>query len=131
MTHLQGLRADFDALMAVRGEVLKALEVARQEKMIGSGLESVVTIHAPEDRFPLLERYQKDLRYLFIVSGVDLKRASGNTGNALRVEVSKAPGQKCERCWNYSVRVGESQRYPTLCERCVPVVEELEGREGN
>src|SRR5262245_47232105 len=130
MTHLQGLRADFDALMAVRGELLKALEVARQEKMIGSGLESVVTIHAPEDRFPLLERYQKDLRYLFIVSGVELKRLDGgNRGAALRVEVSKAPGKKCERCWSYSVRVGESQRYPTLCERCVAVLEEIEGRQ--
>jgi len=132
MTHLQGLRADFDALMAVRSEVLKALEVARQEKMIGSGLESVVTIHAPEDRFPLLQRYQKDLRFLFIVSGVELKRTeNGNTGTELRVEVSKAPGKKCERCWNYSVRVGENQRYPTLCERCVAVLEEIEGHKDN
>ena len=100
--------------------------------MIGSGLESVVTIHAPEDRFPLLERYQNDLRFLFIVSGVELKRMEdGNTGAALRVEVSKAPGKKCERCWNYSVHVGESQRYPTLCERCVAVLDEIEGHKGN
>jgi isoleucyl-tRNA synthetase len=40
--------------------------------------------------------------------------------------VRRADGQKCERCWNYSVRVGESARYPTVCERCVEALEEIE-----
>jgi len=127
MAHLPGLRADVDALRLVRDEVLKALEIARQEKLIGTGLEAMVTIHAPAEPYRLLERYRNDLRYLFIVSGVELKAApEGNAGAPLRVEVSKAPGTKCERCWNYSVQVGESRRYPTVCERCLAVLEEME-----
>jgi isoleucyl-tRNA synthetase len=112
--------------MLVRDDALKALEVARQEKLIGSGLEAVITIHAPEDRYRLLQRYAKDLRFLFIVSGVEIKNSvTGNSGTALRVEVSKAPGKKCERCWNYSVMVGKNARYPGLCERCVAALEEM------
>jgi len=45
----------------------------------------------------------------------------------LRVEVNMAPGKKCERCWNYSVHVGESQRYPNVCERCLAALIEIEG----
>jgi isoleucyl-tRNA synthetase len=127
MAHLPGLRADVDSLRLVRDEVLKALEIARQEKLIGTGLEAMVTIHAPAEPYRLLERYRNDLRYLFIVSAVELKAApEGNAGAPLRVEVSKASGTKCERCWNYSVHVGESRRYPTVCERCLAVLEELE-----
>src|SRR5215469_16009481 len=126
LTHLPALRADFDSLMLVRDDALKALEVARQEKLIGSGLEAVITIHAPEDRYRLLQRYAKDLRFLFIVSGVEIKNSvTGNSGTGLRVEVSKAPGKKCERCWNYSVLVGKNARYPGLCERCVAALEEM------
>jgi isoleucyl-tRNA synthetase len=121
------LRSDFSSILAVRDEVLKALEVARKEKLIGSGLEAVVRIEAPESLYPLLERYGSDLRFFFIVSGVELKRMPGGNGNvALRVEVTKAPGSKCERCWNYSVEVGKNRRYPTVCERCSAVLEEIE-----
>ncbi len=123
----QALRADFDSLMAVRGEAMKALEVARKEKLIRSGLEAAVTIHASDNTYRLLDRYRNDLRFLLIVSGVEIKNAPAGNGNIpLRVEVGKAPGKKCERCWNYSTEVGRSQRYPTMCERCLPVLEELE-----
>jgi isoleucyl-tRNA synthetase len=127
LSHLQARRADFDALMAVRNEALKTLEVARQEKLIRSALEAVVTFYAPESLYQLMERYRNDLRFLLIVSGVELKPAAEGNGNApLRVEVSKAPGQKCERCWNYSTHVGESERYPTVCERCLEALKEIE-----
>jgi isoleucyl-tRNA synthetase len=123
----QRLGADFEVLRAVRDDVLKALEIARQEKLIGSGLEAVVTIQAPDERYRLLERYQNDLRFLFIVSGVELKAApEGNAEAPVNVIVSKAPGKKCERCWNYSVHVGESRRYPTVCERCLAALAEIE-----
>jgi isoleucyl-tRNA synthetase len=119
--------ADFDSLMAVRGEVTKALEVARKEKLIGSGLEAVVSVQAPENLYRLLDRYRDDLRFLWIVSGVEVKNTlEGNGNTPLRVEVSKAPGKKCERCWNYSLEVGKNLRYPALCERCVAALEELE-----
>jgi isoleucyl-tRNA synthetase len=63
------------------------------------------------------------LRYFFIVSRVSLVKVDSGETN---VKVRRADGQKCERCWNYSVRVGESARYPTVCERCVEALEEIE-----
>jgi isoleucyl-tRNA synthetase len=44
----------------------------------------------------------------------------------LEVAVQRADGAKCERCWNYSTHVGESTDYPTLCERCVAALHEIE-----
>jgi isoleucyl-tRNA synthetase len=121
------VKADFDTLMKVRDEVNKALEVPRKEKIIGTGLEAAVTIHAPQDIYNLLEKYNSDIRFLLLVSKTDIKLAgSGNPDAGLHVDVTKAPGEKCERCWNYSTQVGKSERYPTLCERCLAVLEELE-----
>jgi isoleucyl-tRNA synthetase len=118
---------DFETLMKVRDAALKALEIARQEKTIGSALEAVVTISAPDELVPLLQRYRNDLRFLLIVCGLEVKAGSGGNGNTpLHVLVEKAPGQKCERCWNYSTRVGENERYPTVCERCLAALEEIE-----
>ena len=123
----QTLQADFEALLAVRDEALKALEIARQEKLIGRSEEAVVTVHAPASLYSVVDRYRNDLRFLLIVSGVDVQHASSGNGNTpLHVEVSKAPGGKCERCWNQSVHVGESERYPTVCERCLAALEEIE-----
>ena len=127
LRYVETLKADFQSLLGIREEALKALEVARQQKQIGSGLEAVVTIHAPDSLYPLLERYYGDLRYLLIVSGVEIKHAASGNGNTpLHVEVSRAPGKKCERCWNYSVQVGTDERYPTVCERCLAALEEIE-----
>src|SRR5579864_364850 len=126
----QALQADFTSLLAVRDEALKALEIARKEKMIGTALEAVITIHAPENLYRLLDRYRGDLRYFLIVSGVELKSApGGNRSTPLRVDVSKAPGSKCERCWNYSTEVGKDARYPTVCERCSAALKEIEGED--
>jgi isoleucyl-tRNA synthetase len=127
LEHKQAVRADFDRLLAVRAEALKALEIARKEKLIGRSEEAVVRIQAPDDVYKLLERYRTDLRFLLIVSGVTIEHsAEGNGSTPLHVEVSKAPGQKCERCWNYSTQVGSNERYPTVCERCLATLGELE-----
>ncbi|HZZ15737.1 MAG TPA: zinc finger domain-containing protein, partial [Candidatus Sulfotelmatobacter sp.] len=75
--------------------------------------------------YSLLARYQEQLRYLFIVSAVTVTKAAGNGTGAVHVEVKKADGAKCERCWNYSPRVGEDKEYPTVCERCSAVLKEL------
>jgi isoleucyl-tRNA synthetase len=42
------------------------------------------------------------------------------------IAVNRAPGEKCERCWNYSIHVGEDKSYPTVCERCSAVLAEIE-----
>jgi isoleucyl-tRNA synthetase len=121
------LQRDWQTLLSVRDEALKVLEAARAEKRIGSSLEAQVHLSAPESVFSLLERYRDQLRYLFIVSDVVLEKAPTRNGDAgLTIEVSKAPGEKCERCWNYSIHVGEDKVYPTVCERCSAVLAEIE-----
>ena len=120
------LESDWDTLLSVRSEVLKALEAARVEKLIGGGLEAQVHLSASEILYPVLDRYRGDLRYIFIVSDVELEKAPAVNGDAgLKVTVAKAPGEKCERCWNYSIHVGEDKEYPTVCERCSAVLREI------
>jgi len=121
------LRTDWEHLRVVRDVVLKRLEDARNSKEIGGSLEAQVTVTASEAVHAVLSRYQDQLRYLFIVSAVELKAApSGNGAGEVKVEVMRASGQKCERCWNYSPRVGEDPAYPTVCERCSAVLKQLE-----
>src|SRR5579863_4717024 len=119
---------DWKGLRAVRDEVLKALEAARNNKLIGTGLEAQVSITASDPAYSLLKRYEPQLRYLFIVSQVTLAQGSGNGSGGVHVEVKKADGVKCDRCWNYSTHVGEDRNYPTVCERCSAVLKELEAR---
>jgi isoleucyl-tRNA synthetase len=118
---------DWASLRSVRNEVLKALEEARNNKLIGTGLEAQVTITASDPIYSLLQRYAGQLRYLFIVSQVTLVQGSGNGTGGVHVEVKKADGAKCERCWNYSTHIGDDKIYPTVCERCSTVLKELEG----
>jgi isoleucyl-tRNA synthetase len=125
------LSSDWRALFAVREEVLKSLELARQDKLIGTSLEAEVRIRAPRSTLELLSRYESQLRGLFIVSSVVLASDDSGNGTApVRVEVSKAPGEKCERCWNYSTHVGEDKNYPTVCERCSAALAEIESLTG-
>jgi isoleucyl-tRNA synthetase len=117
---------DWEKLRVVREEVLKALEEARNQKMIGTGLEAQVTIAATDPVYSLLARYADQLRYVFIVSAVQLEKAAGNGSTGISVTVNKAVGKKCERCWNYSTHVGADQVYPTVCERCSAVLRDIE-----
>jgi isoleucyl-tRNA synthetase len=118
---------DWTTLRAARDEVLKALEEARNNKLIGTGLEAQVILSASDPVYSVLSRHADQLRYLFIVSAVTLTRGSGNGTGGLHVEVKKADGAKCERCWNYSTHVGEDKEYPTVCERCSAVLKEIGG----
>ncbi len=115
------LQNDWAELMRIRGEVLKALEEARNSRLMGGSLEAALTLGAAGPSYRVLSQYEKDLRALFIVSGVRLEQNS-----ELRVTVSKAEGQKCERCWNYSVHVGEDPVYPKVCERCSAALAAME-----
>jgi isoleucyl-tRNA synthetase len=117
---------DWTTLGSVRHEVLKKLEEARANNLIGGGLEAQVHLTAADPVYSVLSRYADQLRYLFIVSAVSLSQGTGNGSSGLHVEVSKADGEKCERCWNYSTHVGEDADYPTICERCSPRVKEIE-----
>ena len=117
------LLADWDRLLAVREEVLKALEIVRASGSIGNALEARVTLEAPADLTPLLRRYADSLHTLFIVSRVGLGRVESPTHesskiNGLRVGIDRAAGDKCERCWNVTEDVGSDSRFTSLCARC-------------
>jgi len=116
---------DWERLLGVREEVLKALEQARAAKLISGALEARVALAASGDARKLIEKYAASLPALFIVSQVELLPA-GSHPDGLRVEIKRADGAKCERCWNYSTHVGESADYPTFCERCVAALAEIE-----
>ena len=118
---------DWSSLRSVRDVVLKALEEARNNKLIGTGLEARVYLTASEPLYSVLKRYEGQLRYLFIVSAVKLAQGGGNGTDAVQVEVARADGAKCERCWNYSIYVGDDANYPSVCERCSAVLKEIGG----
>ncbi|HWB99366.1 MAG TPA: isoleucine--tRNA ligase [Bryobacteraceae bacterium] len=114
--------ANWDRLMAVRDSVLKSLEVARKDKFIGAPLEARVHLSANGSLYPLLEEYARELPALFIVSEVRLDRG---TGEDVAVQVERASGTKCERCWKYTTDVGSDPRLPTVCAACAAAVEEM------
>ena len=123
----------WDAAMALRTDVNKALEIARGEKRIGKSLEAAVTLYFDGDeaqalwRGPLGGFDTKDLETICIVSHVDAVIGSGEgyKGEAvpgLTVQVEQASGAKCARCWMYNEHVGEDHDHPELCPRCAAVV---------
>ncbi len=106
------LEARYGALFDVRAVVQGKLEEARRTKLIGSGLEAMVTVRAEGEALRLLEEARAELPTLFIVSKVALARGP------LSAEVARAPGVKCERCWIYAEDVGKDPRHPTVCAKC-------------
>ncbi len=128
--------ADWDRLLAVREEVIKALEPARAAKLISSGLEARVTLTSDKsDLVALLKKHAPSLPGFFIVSQVEIADGGTKDGSTaaasiegLTIRVERAQGAKCERCWNYSTHVGENADYPTVCERCVAALREIEGQ---
>lgn len=117
-------------ILAVRDEVNKALEAARQAKTIGNSLEGAVDIYAEGDVLTLLQAMAADLPTIFIVSQVhlhdQLSQAPANAYRAanlpLALVVTPAQGAKCERCWMYSETVGQDTAHPTLCKRCAEIL---------
>jgi len=115
-----GLIANWERLFAIRDDVLKALETARNDKQIGSSLEAKVILTTDAETTRFLIDYYTELRYIFIVSQVEV-----HEGSSFSVEIQEADGEKCDRCWNYSTRVGEFSEYPTVCERCAEALPEI------
>jgi isoleucyl-tRNA synthetase len=113
---------NWDKLIKVRDTVLKSLELARQEKVIGAPLEARVRLKASAELLPLLEGYRRELPGLFIVSQAEIEPGSGSE---LTVEVERAAGEKCERCWKYTTDVGSNPEFPTVCASCAEALQEI------
>jgi len=140
----EGLEEEWERLLEVRHEVARALELARQRRIIGSSLEArVFIVQAPEEQWmPLLRgKGTALLKTLFIVSDVRLEEVPASGVRVryesqdipeLVVEVLKADPadgwRKCERCWVWSESVGQDSDQPALCERCGAIVRSLGDR---
>ena len=114
----------WDRLMKVRDEVNAALEQKRKAKLIGNSLGARVTITATGSLGSLLEAHSGDLPMLFIVSDVTLHVGSTDGTDSVRIEVEKAAGVKCERCWRYVPRVRTEPHWAGICDRCVDALPE-------
>jgi isoleucyl-tRNA synthetase len=124
-------------LIKIRDVVNKALELRRQDKLIGNALEAKVTLYAARTHYELLKAYESELPTLLIVSQAQLMPLSALT-DALREEshtdetlpelfitVDRAEGQKCARCWNFSTTVGSFDDEPDVCKRCYGVLKQM------
>ncbi|WP_071395408.1 isoleucine--tRNA ligase [Bacillus tuaregi] len=123
------LLAKWSKFMNLRDDVLKALEEARNQKVIGKSLTAKVTLYVRDDTKNLLDSIQENLQQLFIVSGFEVVDGYDKAPEeALKLEhgaivISKAEGETCDRCWTVTPNVGERENHPTLCPRCADVVQ--------
>ncbi len=115
----QKLAQRWERLLEIRTAVQASLESQRRDKVIGSALEAAVVLKADAAVQTFLKPFEADLPTLFIVSQVTVERG-GQEG--FSVEIRRAEGGKCERCWNYRPAVGTFKDHPTLCDRCVEAI---------
>ena len=131
------LAAWWNTLRQLRTEVNKVMEQARTQKAIGSSLDAKVLLHIDDpvwqQKFAAMNPSDSlngngvdELRYLFLSSGVELVTSPDfidrenyrGEADKIAIAIVTADGHKCDRCWNYSTRVGEFSEDPTICERC-------------
>ncbi|MEI4803021.1 isoleucine--tRNA ligase [Bacillus sp. FJAT-51639] len=124
------LKVKWDAFMTLRDDVLKALEDARNAKVIGKSLNASITLYPTAEMKELLQSITEDVKQLFIVSeyhlGGTMEEAPADAPKYehTAVVVTQATGETCERCWVVSETVGSNADHPTLCKRCGEVVTE-------
>ncbi len=119
-------------LIAIRDEVNKAMEIKRREKFIGNSLEAKVKLFLRGDDYDLLKQYEGFLPTLFIVSAVEIsdsepddKAYKSSEIAPLSISIERAPGKKCERCWNWSESVGSFTDKPEICAKCYHALKKI------
>ncbi len=124
------LEKKWENLSSIRDEVNKALEIKRQQKFIGNSLEAKVILYVDEANYKILEGYRTFLPTLFIVSAAEIVKDPSPPEDSYKsplisgmaVLIEKAQGNKCSRCWNWSITVGKYKDFPELCARCHEVL---------
>jgi isoleucyl-tRNA synthetase len=119
------LTAKWDKLFLYRDDVMKALELARAEKLIGKSLDAKVTVYANDDEaFETLNAFADKLAETYITSAAYVVRGDAPEGaftetqTGIAVKVETADGCKCGRCWSYSTEGVTDEEGGFLCERC-------------
>ncbi len=127
----EALAQQWRVIRTVRGEVTKALETARTEKVIGHSLDAAVAVGLDDQLYQHVKPYDEELRSILIVSKAEL--VQGAIEGAYRsaevegvsVKVAPASGDKCSRCWVHSPSVGQEADHPALCDRCYAAVQTI------
>lgn len=115
----------WEKIQAIRNEVLRALETARRDKVIGHPLDARVLLSLPPELENEFKGEEDLFRTVFIVSAVSFEPAANLTNPiegvdipGLKLQIGTAPGEKCERCWVRSEEVGHFPDHPRICGRC-------------
>jgi len=133
LTHLEVLREDDDHksawghFMDLRSHVLKALEEARDAKLIGKAAEAHLDLYVDDATQNLLDKLNVNVQQILLVSGLDIAKLDQAPADALNfgdmaVKVSAAAGEVCDRCRLTKEDVGSDADYPHFCARCAAIV---------
>jgi len=106
------LVAVVEKILGLRSEVLKEVEKKRESGVVGSSLEAEVKLQIQKSDYDFYKKYEDLLREIFIVSTVSVEQGD------FKIDINKASGEKCQRCWNFRCDVGNDNNYPDVCSRC-------------
>lgn len=113
--------------MKLRDDVLKALEDARNKKLIGKSFEAAVTIYPDKETKAMLDDLDADFRQILIVSKLTIADGDAPENveklNNASIVVEHAEGEVCPRCRMIRTDIGEDPKLPKLCGRCAKIVE--------
>jgi isoleucyl-tRNA synthetase len=110
------LQLNYALFDTFRDHILKHLELSREAKVIGKSLEAHLDIKVPKATYEALEYLDiiNKLDKILIVSSVHI-----NLADKLEINVSKADGHVCARCWN----IVDTVNHDSVCKRCESVLE--------
>ena len=114
----------WERLLEVRESVNAALEEKRKSKVIGNSLGASVAITASGSIAAVLEQHRAYLPMLFIVSNVTLQVTTTDGPDSVSVQIDKAPGVRCDRCWRFVPKIHTEAGWAGLCDRCVHALAE-------
>lgn len=122
------LLENWGKFMNLRDDVLKALEDARNKKLIGKSFEAAVTIYPDKETKAMLDDLDADFRQILIVSKLTIANGEAPENaeklNNASIVVEHAEGEVCPRCRMIRTDIGEDPKLPELCGRCAKIVEE-------
>lgn len=117
--------SDWQALMNIRDVVNKEIENKRKQGVIGSALNTDLTLYCGPSQEQLLNKFGDELHFVFITSTANVQPLCARDASAVETEdselwlqVKASSDDKCERCWHHCQSVGQSSAHPTLCARC-------------
>ena len=112
---------DWERILNIKKIVTKEIELKREQGVIGSSLEAKLDINCTNHDFLLLEKFENEVKFLFIVSEISL--SNNNELESTEITISKTKNKKCERCWHYVENYSSNPLYNNICSRCVENIE--------